>query len=62
MTREEFIKKYKNDCRYYFDGYYRDCVEYFLTKIYSDHEAEIKAKDKKIERLKELIRRYESDE
>ena len=39
MTMEEFIKKYKNDCRYYFDGYYSDCIEDFLTNIYNDHEA-----------------------
>ena len=42
MTREEFIKKYKNDCRYYFDGYYSDCIDDFLTNIYNDHEAQLK--------------------
>lgn len=42
MTREEFIKKYKNDCRYYFDGYYSGCIDDFLTKIYNDHEAQLK--------------------
>ena len=51
MTREEFIKKYKNDCRYYFDGYYSDCIDDFLTNIYNDHEAQLKAKDKRIAEL-----------
>ena len=52
MTREEFIKKYKNDCRYYFDGYYSDCIDDFLTNIYNDHEAQLKAKDEEIIALK----------
>ena len=51
MTREEFIKKYKNDCHYYFDGYYRDCIDDFLTNIYNEHEAQLKAKDIAIELL-----------
>ena len=52
MTRKEFIKKYKNDCRYYFDGYYRDCIDDFLTNIYNDNEAQLKAKDEEIKVLK----------
>ena len=55
MTREEFIKKYKNDCRYYFDGYYSDCIDDFLTNIYNDHEAQLKAKDEEIERLEDQL-------
>ncbi|NCB03547.1 MAG: hypothetical protein EOM67_15555 [Spirochaetia bacterium] len=55
MTREEFIKKYKNDWLYYFDGYYSACIDDFLTNIYNDHEAQLKAKDEEIERLEEII-------
>lgn len=54
MTRKEFIKKYKNDCRYYFDGYYRDCIDDFLTNIYNDHEAQLKVKDKRIAELEAM--------
>ena len=56
MTREEFIKKYKNDCRYYFDGYYSDCIDDFLTNIYNDHEAQLKAKDERIKELEEAMK------
>ena len=56
MTREEFIKKYKNDCRYYFDGYYSDCIDDFLTNIFNDHETQLKAKDEEIERHFGLIK------
>ena len=37
-------------------------VNELIDQIYNDHEAQLKAKDEEIERLKELIRRYESDE
>ncbi len=33
-----------------------------VDKIFDNLEAKLKAKDEEIERLKELIRRYESDE
>ena len=56
MTREEFIKKYKNDCCYYFDGYYRDCIDDFLTNIYNDHEAQLKAKESDLERQDMIIK------
>ena len=56
MTREEFIKKYKNDCRYYFDGYYSDCIDDFLTNIYNDHEAQLKAKESDLERQDMIIK------
>lgn len=56
MTRKEFIKKYKNDCRYYFDGYYRDCIDDFLTNIYNDHEAQLKAKESDLERQDMIIK------
>ena len=55
MTREEFIKKYKNDCRYYFDGYYSDCIDDFLTNIYNDHEAQLKAKNEHLKEFKEAF-------
>ena len=55
MTREEFIKKYKNDCRYYFDGYYSDCIDDFLTNIYNDHEAQLKAKENHIVELNKMV-------
>ena len=55
MKREEFIKKYKNDCLYYFDGYYSDCIDDFLTNIYNDHEAQLKAKDEHIKELEEAM-------
>ena len=55
MTREQFIKKYKNDCHYYFDGYYSDCIDDFLTNIYNDHEAQLKSKDEEIDRTKSYI-------
>ena len=55
MTREEFIKKYEDDCSYYFDGYYSCCIDDFLTDIYNDFKAELRAKDEEIERLKEHI-------
>ena len=56
MTREEFIKKYKNDCLYYFDGYYSDCIDDFLTNIYNDHEAQLKAKESDLERQDMIIK------
>lgn len=56
MPREEFIKKYKNDCRYYFDGYYIGCIDDFLTNIYNDHEAQLKAKDERIKELEEAMK------
>ena len=56
MTREEFIKKYKNDCRYYFDVYYSDCIDESLTNIYNDHEAQLKAKDERIKELEEAMK------
>ena len=56
MTREKFIKKYKNDCRYYFDGYYSDCIDDFLTNIYNDHEAQLKAKESDLERQDMIIK------
>ena len=51
LTRKKFIQKYKSDCNYYFDGYYRNNIDDFLNKIYDDFEQKIKAKDKEIERL-----------
>ena len=56
MTREEFIKKYKNDCSYYFDSYYRDCIDDFLTNIYNYHEAQLKAKENDLERQDMIIK------
>ena len=37
-------------------------IEDMLEEIFDDHEEQLKAKDEEIEGLKELIRRYESDE
>ena len=37
-------------------------VNELIDQIYNDHEAQLKAKDKEIKNLEELIRRYESDE
>ena len=52
LTRKKFIQKYKSDCNYYFDGYYRNNIDDFLNKIYDDFEQKIKAKDKEIEVLR----------
>ena len=43
-------------------GRYGGFIEDVINQIYNDHEAQLKAKDKQIDRLNELIRRYESDE
>ena len=56
MTREEFIKKYKNDCSYYFDGYYSDCIDDFLTNIYDEHEAQLKVKENHIVELNKMVK------
>ena len=55
LTREQFVKKYKPDCNYYFDGYYNGCEIEFLNKIYDSFEEAMKAKDEEIERLKKAI-------
>ena len=51
LTREQFVKKYKPDCNYYFDGYYNGCEIEFLNKIYDSFEEAMKAKDEEIDRL-----------
>lgn len=44
LTRKKFIEKYKHDCNYYFDGYYRGCVIEFLNQIYDSFEKAMKPK------------------
>ena len=44
LTREQFVKKYKPDCNYYFDGYYNGCEIEFLNKIYDSFEEAMKPK------------------
>ena len=59
MTRANIVRNIIND-----DGYYytKHSVLEIVNVIFDEHEAQIKAKDEEIERMKELIRRYESDE
>ena len=42
--------------------YKGESVIEILEILFTNHEAQLKAKDEEIERLNELIRRYESDE
>ena len=66
MTREE-AKKMIYDASKQDTGSPKDCIHLlslhrFIEQIFDDHEAQFKAKDEEIEKLEELIRRYESDE
>ena len=36
MTKEEFIKKYKEKLEYISDSYYTDCTDDLLEYIYND--------------------------
>ena len=57
MTRESAL--YASGA---YEGIHGETPELLVNMIFDYFEAQLKAKDEEIERLKELIRRYESDE
>lgn len=62
MTREEkdeylkSIQQCKIDCAGDIDGFTKWEVEKLLNEIFDDHEAQLKAKDKRIEEYKEAYK------
>ena len=63
MTREQAKSKIRMSATVNKDNIKSlEKADEIIDQIFNDHEAQLKAKDEEIERLKELIRRYESDE
>ena len=55
MTREEATRKIRMTPEYHYDGVYSHTetnVYEIIDQIFNDHEAQLKAKDEEIERLK----------
>ena len=55
MTREKFLTKWRYEIKDLGDAY--DLID----QIFDEHEAQLKAKDKKIERLREELKYHEAE-